>query len=250
MARGLGDVLHLFDPDLAPAARGGVRAEPDVDLPLVGVGAPAGDLLGLGIAFNLAVELARRGAPASLVLRASGTPLAAEDEGAALGARLVLLASPDPAALVRRAREIARGPDRRAGGGLVLACLGPDELCAALERGELERVLLLTGADRARLRQTEALARRLFAAQPDAAIGVTVHGVRSVAEAREAFERLADAIERDLGRVLVSHGLLVDDLALYRSLVERRPVATSRHQSPAARALADVARLLAEDAAA
>jgi hypothetical protein len=249
MARGLGDVLHLFDPDLAPATRGGLRAEPDVDLPLVGIAAPAGDLLGLGIAFNLAVELARRGARASLVLRAAGTPLAAEDEQAALGARLVLLGSADPAVLVRRARELARSPDLRGAGGLVLACLGPDELCAALERGEVERVLLLAGPERARLRQTEALARRLLAAQPDAEIGVTVHGVRSVAEAREAFERLAGAIERDLGRSLVSHGLLVDDLALYRSLVERRPVATSRHQSPAARALADVARLLVEEAA-
>jgi hypothetical protein len=215
---------------------------------VLALAAAPGDLLRLGAAFNLAVELARHGGRAGLVSAAEGAPLAAEDEAAALGARLALVPSGAPDALHAAACELACELAQGGGAGLVLACLAPDALEDAVARGDVEQVLLLSAADRASLVQTETRARRLFAARRETRIGVTIHGVRSVAEAREAFDRLHDAIERDLGRALRSYGLLVDDLALYRSLVERRPVATSRHQSPAARALADVARLLAEDA--
>jgi hypothetical protein len=246
VARALGDVLHLFDPELAPAPRG-PRPALAPALPIAGVAVPAGDLLRLGAAFNLAVELARLGQRAGLVAGAAGTPLGAADEAAALGARLGLVEDADPSAVLREGRALARRLAEDGARGLVLACLGPDALEAALAGGELDRILLLTPGDRAGLAQTGALIRRLFAARADARVGVTVHGVRSIAEAREAFDRLATALEREIGRTITSYGLLVDDLALYRSLVERRPVATGRHQSPAARALADVARLLAED---
>ena len=73
---------------------------------------------------------------------------------------------------------------------------------------------------------------------------MVIHGAGSVQEARRAFERLAGPLERLAAKPIASFGLLVDDLALYRSLVERRPVGLTRPQSPAGRALADVARLL------
>lgn len=247
MARALGDVLHLFDPELAPARA--PRRAAAAPLPVTALALAPGDLLGLGAAFNLAVELARRGGRAGLVASAEGAPLSADDEAAALGARLALVPPGPPAALLDTVRGLAQELAEDGGAGLLLACLPLDALEDALAGGALEHALLLSPADRGSLAQTEARARRFYAARRDARVGVTIHGVRSVGEAREAFDRLHDAIERDLGRALCSYGLLVDDLALYRSLVERRPVATSRHQSPAARALADVARLLAEDAA-
>jgi hypothetical protein len=144
-----------------------------------------------------------------------------------------------------RAAELADGS--AAGTGLVLACV-PAAGCERAFAGELDWALLLTAPERAALRRTEGLARRVIETAPEARVGVTVHGARSVGEARDAFEQLAAAVERDLSRGLTSYGLLVDDLALYRGIVERRPVGLMRPQSPAARALADVAGLLLEDA--
>ena len=88
----------------------------------------------------------------------------------------------------------------------------------------------------------------MAATEPGAEVGVTLHGVESVAEARPAFGRLAGRFEAELGRPLRSFGLLLDDLLVYRAVVERRPVVLSHPQSLAARALADVARLLLGDA--
>jgi MinD-like ATPase involved in chromosome partitioning or flagellar assembly len=78
-------------------------------------------------------------------------------------------------------------------------------------------------------------------------IGVIVHGARSVSEASEVFSRLARTAERHLGRTLRSYGLLVDDLHVYRSIVSRRPIGLTHPHSPAAKALRDVARWIAED---
>jgi MinD-like ATPase involved in chromosome partitioning or flagellar assembly len=52
---------------------------------------------------------------------------------------------------------------------------------------------------------------------------------------------------RHLSAKLLSYGLLVDDLHVYRAIVSGRPVGLEHPQSPAARALRDVARLLLED---
>jgi MinD-like ATPase involved in chromosome partitioning or flagellar assembly len=80
-------------------------------------------------------------------------------------------------------------------------------------------------------------------------VGVTIHGVRSIDEARDAFHALVSALEPELRERLVSYGLLLDDLDVYRAIVNRRPVGVIHPQSRAARALADVARLLLGDAA-
>ena len=90
--------------------------------------------------------------------------------------------------------------------------------------------------------------RRLLWIHSAATLGATVHGVSSLEQASDAFCRLAAAVEMELGRELVSYGCLVDDLHVYRAIAERRPIALTRPQSRAARALRDVARLLHEDA--
>ena len=76
---------------------------------------------------------------------------------------------------------------------------------------------------------------------------MTVHGVRSIEEARWTFLELAASCEQELGRPLTSYGLLLDDLDVYRGIVERRAVGLCRPRSRAARALRDVARLLCEE---
>jgi MinD-like ATPase involved in chromosome partitioning or flagellar assembly len=45
-----------------------------------------------------------------------------------------------------------------------------------------------------------------------------------------------------------SYGLLVDALHVYRAIVAQRPIGLAHPQSPAARALRDVAQLLLTDA--
>ncbi len=77
---------------------------------------------------------------------------------------------------------------------------------------------------------------------------MTIHGPRSVAEARTAFDRLDQAVRRHLGRELSSYGLLIDDLHVYRAIVSRRPVGLTHPRAGATRALQEVAGLLLSDA--
>ena len=74
-----------------------------------------------------------------------------------------------------------------------------------------------------------------------------MHGVRSVAEAREAFLQLATASERHLFRALVSYGLIVDDLHVYRSILNRHAVGLAHPQAAASRSIGEVAQLLLGD---
>jgi MinD-like ATPase involved in chromosome partitioning or flagellar assembly len=85
-------------------------------------------------------------------------------------------------------------------------------------------------------------------ANPQAEVGVTIHGVSAISEARTAFEHLSRITEEQLGLVLASYGLLVDDLHVYRAIAAQRPIGLAHPQAPATRALKDVARLLYEDA--
>jgi len=244
VARALGDVLHHFDPRLGVAPGG----PPEMlaatrSLAVAAVPLAPGDLLRAGAVWNLAVEMARLGAP-GLVLAPAGDFVAGLDDGPGpLGTRLERLAGED---LGRAARERAAAC-AAATPGLALACL-PE---AGFERNfasHLEWALLLSAPDAPGLAEAERRALRVLAVRPDARVGITIHGARSLGEARDAFERLARAVEHQHPCGLASYGLLVDDLALYRAIVERRPVGLARPQSPAARALADVARLLLADA--
>ena len=81
---------------------------------------------------------------------------------------------------------------------------------------------------RARRRDVEATfesVRRWVRERPGLEIGVTIHGVRQIAEAREAFDELARSCDERLGLPLASYGLLVDDLEVYRSIAAGRSFA-------------------------
>lgn len=234
--RDLGDVLHWFlDPPAAPAAEDG-GAPPGVFVVAIG----ARDVLRAAFAWNLAAALAERAPGAALVTRA---PQAGGLRWPGAGpARLVAVAAPEPAALAAAAREAA------AGGAPVLTCIAPEalEVDAAVPAPGARSLLFATPEDV----EHDTAGRRIDALRarwPAIAPGAVVHGVSDLAAARRAFERLAARTERRHGVPLASYGLLLDDLDVYRSVVEGEPLVRSRPAGRTARALRDVAGWMQRD---
>lgn len=259
MARGLDDVLHHFLPEPEASAAAGECARTEAPgeaarpapgaLPCLAVPLAEGEVVRAALVWNLAVETARRGEQAAVVapLDADEALWPAPGRGP-LGAECVASLAREPVELAAAAREVAveRGGGRP---GLVLVPVPPDAIEKGADLGPLLRwTLLFTTPEPRELQAAYARAERLLAAAPGARVGVTVHGVRSVDEARRTFERLAAAVEAHLGAECLSYGLCLDELDVYRAIVGRRAVGMERPASRAARSLADVARLLAEDA--
>ena len=97
--------------------------------------------------------------------------------------------------------------------------------------------------------RAEFLARteRILARRPDAHIGLTMRGVEGLAEARDGFLRFAEIFEARFDQRLLSYGLVVDEIAVHRSWVRRRPVGLEGAEGRAGRCLRDIAQLLADD---
>jgi hypothetical protein len=253
VVRGLGDVLHYYLPeaerDVAP-----VSAAPRLDAALRIVALPVAerDVVRAALAWNLTVEIARLGASASLLApRANDASLIwAEPGRGPVGAELVQSPAQELGALYRDAADVAvRRAAEPGEAGVVLVCVPPQWLRSGVDGGALLRWALLFATPDARdLLETYALAKLLLARRADATVGVAIHGVRRIVEAERAFQRIAGVAARHLGRAPRSYGLLVDDLHVYRAIVARRPIGLEHPQSPAARALRDVARLVLEDA--
>ncbi len=248
MARGLADVLHYFVPEVPPAeaAEGAPssRREPIVGVPLAG-----GDVVRAALVWNLAVEIARLGSRSTLVATSAqdAAALWPEPGKGPLGTELVMTFAEDLGELAAACVVAASPGEGFQDGSLVLAQVPPAWLeKAAAPVPVLRQILIFASPERSGLAESYAVLKRCIAAGAER-IGVTIHGVRSVTEAEEAFLRLARASERHLGRPLASYGLLVDDLHVYRSIVSRRPIGLTHPHSPAARALRDVARLLVAD---
>jgi hypothetical protein len=220
-------------------------------LPIVALPIGERDVVRAAFAWNLAVELARMGA--------SGTLLAPEDAEPSLlwpeagrgpvGSEVIVASARGLGELYRAALDVAvaRAADAE-DGGIVLVRVPP----AWIQKGSdgrplLRWVLLFASLEPRDLLETYALAKRVLEAGERSRVGITIHGAQRVGEAEQAFDLLAGVTARHLGRVLVSYGLLVDDLHVYRAIVARRPVGIEHPQSRAARALRDVARLLLED---
>lgn len=264
MPRDLGDVLHYFLPEPESAAdelrpapvpddeRIGFGSELPAALPLLALPVADRDVVRAALVWNLAVEIARLGGRVSLVTRrSSATPLLWPEPGTGpLGTEVVHASADDVVSLHCAALDIAVANAATAReGGVVLLCLPPSWLRPSSPDGWLLRwFLLFSTAERRDLMETYALAKALIRRDRDACVGVTIHGARRVADAERAFGRLADVASRHLQRTPVSYGLLVDDLHVYRAIVARRPIGLEHPQSPAARALRDVARLVLEDA--
>jgi hypothetical protein len=253
--RDLGDVLHYFLPETedrgaSPSyGRGGSHP---AALPTLALPVGNRDVVRAALAWNLCVEIARLGGSVSLVTR-SGPDASLLWPGPGpgpVGTDVVHAPADGLGALCRAALDVAvsRAPEAREG-GVVLVCLPPAWL-RPLDDGRalLRWVLLFSTAEPRELMETYALAKPLLQGGSEARVGVTIHGARRVADAEGAFHRLSDITARHLGRTPVSYGLLVDDLHVYRAIVARRPIGLEHPQSPAARALRDVARLVLEDA--
>lgn len=250
MARELGDVLHYFIPEAAPPP---VREPAASPFAIVAIPVRETDVVRAAFAWNLAIEMARLGAAATLVATRdeASEPLWPQPGRGPLAAEFVATRDRDLSALSSTALQLAegRGAEHRSG-GMLLVQVTPGWITRGADRDPLLRWTLLFSAPEPReLEQTRALARRLLLSAPGSRkVGVTIHGVSGIDEARQAFEALAAALEPELRPGLVSYGLLLDDLDVYRAIVNRRPIGVTRPQSRAARALADVARLLLTDA--
>lgn len=273
-------------PDRAsrPSAAPGSASPSPPELPILGV--PIGDreIVPTALLWNLAVETARLGG-ASIVLAPAldrGSPVWPEPGERPLGTELHVCDAESLHELHRRAVDLAqRTGAKRRGRGLVFVRIPVQWLEAASLAGEVQRpseaeiasrgpsskaehaldaepdgpeaqpfrwLLLLSSARPHDLKEALGLAGTLLQSNPKLELGVTIHGVRSVEEARQAFEGLNERIEEDLGRSLFSYGLLVDDLDVYRAIAAQKPIGLAHPQAPATRALMDVARLLDADA--
>lgn len=263
MPRDLGDVLHYFLPtaeasdDLPPPGTAtGPRPLRTLDerppaLPIVALPMAEEDVLRAAFAWNLAVEIARSGASATLLAPESAHSGPWPDPGPGpVGAELRVSPVRDLAELGRAALDIAvqRAADAPEGGVVLVRVPLPWLLEPPGTAALVRWVLLFASPDLSDLLQTYGVAKRAFRLGPETRVGVTIHGARRVHEAERAFGHLAGVTARHLGRSLLSYGLLVDDLHVYRAIVARRPIGLEHPQSRAARALRDVARLVLEDA--
>lgn len=284
MPRDLSDVLHFFLPELEPGAepdgshtaragrapssaatppapRRPVPQRPDPEpgpangLPLSILGIPLGerDLVHATLVWNLAVETARQGGAAALVVPEGDRETALWCAQAPGRHAPELLFCPGRriedlyAAAGERARALQRSNRR---GGIVFVRIPPTWLERPASPGEdgMRWCLLFTSPRREDGSATFERVKRLLAHRPGVELGVTVHGVQRIEEARTAFDELAQRCQERLGLVLASYGLLTDDLDVYRAIAAGRAIGSTHPRSPAARALVDVARLLYEDA--
>lgn len=210
------------------------------------------DVVRAAFAWNLVVEAARMGTSATLLAPGARepSPLWPQLGPGPLGAEVLLTGARDLGSLGRAALDVAvtRAADA-SDGGFVLVRVPPAWLAdSRTGRALLRWTLLFSSPERRDLLETYRLAKRVLCSVPESNVGVSIHGVRRVAEAEHAFRHVAAVASRHLGRPLASYGLLVDDLHVYRAIVSRRPIGLEHPQSRAARALHDVARLLLEDA--
>jgi hypothetical protein len=259
LPRDLADVLHHFLPDIDPIdpvvdePTPNITSSPKGKTPLPILGLPIGDrdVVRSALAWNLAIETARLGASTVIVTPSSDrcSPLWPEPGPGPLGTELVFCPATDLESLYKVAGELADSrADRSRRGGLVFVRIPPAWLTG---RGSIAQpvrwLLLLTSANRRDLREAFEVAKTLLASNPKAEVGVTIHGVTTISEAKNAFEYLSRISLEKLGLVLASYSLLVDDLHVYRAIAAQRPIGLAHPQAPATRALQDVARLLYED---
>ncbi len=263
MPRDLGDVLHYFMPEIesadepaaaparrAPGAGRGAGTDPAGALGLVGVPLGHRDVLRATFVWNLAVETTAQGAPTTVVVPARMSPPVWPEPGRTpMGAEILPVFAEGLAELTQAALDVAATRAAEvAPEALVLVCIPPSWLAKAADGAALLRqVLLFSSPESADIIETYALAKHLLTAAPEARVGVTVFGVQSVAAAARTFDQLTQTAQRHLGCDLTSYGLLIDELQIYRAIVDRRPIGISQPQSRAARSLRDVARLLLDD---
>jgi hypothetical protein len=223
VARELGDVLHYFLEDAVRA-----HASRRVHTPV-----GTGEVLRAGWLWNLALELRERGCASRLVAPAGGALAAFAGADATLAPSEGELDS----AFARAAREL---PVAEGGRWLFLLAPRAEAPCAP------DLLLLLVTPDPADQARACAQVAERTRRRPCPRVGVTVHGVRDLAHAEETYLAFAERCGRACEAPLTSYGVLLDDLAVYRAVGERRSL-RARGCGEAVRSLADVARLLVLD---
>jgi hypothetical protein len=275
--RDLADVLHYFLPELEDESEplGAVDSSDsthssdstidslatlatpdDADeraLPVLGVPIGDRDVVRAALTWNLAVEIARLGQRAIVLAPASmtQTPLWPEAGIGPLGTELHFCSARNLEELGMAAEKVAKERANSSSGALgALFVRVPPEWIKADATASLPISwwLLMSSPNQSDLSEAHDLAAAIQMAQPASKVGVTIHGVSSVDEAKRAYEHLSRRCITKLGLELLSYGLLVDDLHVYRAIAAQRPIGLAHPQAPATRALMDVARLLAEDA--
>jgi len=228
------------------------RARGPAALPIIALPIGDRDVVRAAFAWNLAVEIARLGANATLV--APDHPEAASlwpslGRGP-IGAELDLVHAANLRELNHAALDVAvsKAADSTDGGVVLTRVPLSWTRDPTDSRALLRWVLLFASPDSRDLQEAYGLAKHLVRRATTNRIGLTIHGARRIREAEDAFGRLAGTALRHLRHAVVSYGLLVDDLHVYRAIVARRPIGLEHPQSRAARALRDVARLLLDDA--
>ena len=269
MPRDLEDVIDYFLPDAGVAKSASAAHAPPSDtpqsvpaprprvrrpaaLPIIALPIADRDVVRAAFAWNLAVEIARLGANATLLAPADpeGESLWPSSGRGPIGAELNLVRVANLRELNHDALDVAvsKAADSTEG-GVVLTRVPPSWMGHPTDsRALLRWVLLFASPESHDLQQAYGLAKRLLGSAPTTRIGLTIHGARRIDEAEHAFTRLAGTALRHLRHSVVSYGFLVDDLHVYRAIVARRPIGLEHPQSRAARALRDVARLLLDDA--
>lgn len=222
-------------------------------LPILALPIGDRDVVRAAFTWNLAVEIARLGGRARVLTPDPDdpSPLWPEPGMGPLGTELLPVVAEDLGSLYRIALEsaVARPRDPEEKAGIVFVRVPPAWLLKPGEGAPLLRWSLLFSSSRTSdLKESYGLSKLILGAQPDAQVGVTIHGAQSRREAEGAFNRLAHTTEKGIGHNLLSYGLLVDDLHVYRAIVAQRPIGLAHPQAPAARALRDVARMLMHDA--
>lgn len=206
------------------------------------------DVLRATFTWDLAIEIARLGAPAVVltpnrVEAARLFPDSAQGQGIP-DVSLHICDAEDLASLNETAETLAQDLQRGRGeAGLLLVRVPPEWLAQAQSTSRiLRRLLLFTSSDSRDLSAAYGMTRQTLQAQPDAQIGVTIHGVSDPSAAREAGDLLAASSARNLGLELTRYGEVPDDLDIYRSITARCPIGVAHPHSPAAHALREVAR--------
>jgi hypothetical protein len=264
LARDLADVLHHLIPEAGtpprrepltqrkPGGDAGAYRLPPAALPMVAVPIGDRDVVRAAFAWNLVFEVARLGGQSALVTPAQDrdSPLWPDTGIDTLGAEVIVTQARDIGELYWAALDVAVSRAAEpSDGGIILVRVPPAWLPKSVGAGRLLRwTLLFTSSDSRELLETYGLAKLLLATSPGARVGVTIHGAKQIPEAQQAFHKLTRSTERHLGRDLVSYGLLVDDLDVYRAIVAQRPIGLAHPQSCAARSLRDAASLLLDDA--
>ncbi len=155
------------------------------------------------------------------------------------------LADLDPAARDRVLAEL--GPLAGSGGLLLIdtaAGIGRNVVDLCLAAGE---VIVVTNGEPTSLTDAYGLIKVLWGRGPDTRVRLVVNSARDEAEGRAVYERLAEVVQRFLGRDVAFLGTIVEDAYVRRAARRQTPFVAAYPRSPAARCVARIADDLVRD---